>query len=195
MRGEHEWSQRDYTEYEQRVRRLVYSARGKEALRRGGIVAYIASQYINGLAAVQGPVRNYESQPEKLTLGGEDYFTDNLTAADLEVLTGTFYTEAWDDRDTTPKFAVSYWPPADMWKKSMFGRGCWTTECQTFVEHREKELRHKTIPPVPLSKTGWASRLPKYRTRKGRDLLGAIARHTHDALGGISRREDRMMED
>jgi hypothetical protein len=178
----HEWTQRDFTLYQQRVRRLLYSGRGKEALRMGGIVAYIASQFINGLAAVRGPATDHEFYPRVVNVGDTVSFTDRLTPEELDVITGTFYTRSTEPNDNT-EYSLSYWPPPETWAASRFGGDCWTPLAQEFVEQRECELREA---PAPATRTQWKDQLRKYRGR-GSGLLNEMTKRTREALDRMCR--------
>jgi hypothetical protein len=181
---DHKWNQRDYDHYLDNRADFLRSGRGRQALRAGGILSYLASQTISGYEAVKAPHTGHDYYPDRYHIDNERCISDLLTTEEIYTLCGVF--DAKERKEVSNDQQVvyySYWPPPDIWWKSKYGM-YWTPAAQQFVEKRENELAQK---PQPKRFGEWATVLGKFRGQ--RKLDNNAKEETRRALEDIERRQ------
>lgn len=162
----HVWCDDDYTMYICRLRYFLQSPRGAQALRSGGIVAYIASTLIDMHLASNPPDcgQDGDSFPRIRTISGLrdvaiDCYEDRLTEDEMGIVCGMYLAVDEEADDKTPVY-YSYWPLQDVWNRSRYGVGYWTPWAQKFATERAASL---FVHPVPIQQGDWNILLGKQR--------------------------------
>jgi hypothetical protein len=155
----HRWNAHDYQAYRHRVYNFLRTPRGNEALRTGGIVAYLASQILGGYEAVQAPLlRSPYAYPRVVTIGDQPGFADALTVDECDFICGIYHTvKKGSDKSI---HVSSYWPLQETWMRTVGGPGYWTPDAQALVDNIEWELRKH---PEPKLQGEWTQLLGKFR--------------------------------
>ncbi|KAK7023442.1 hypothetical protein VNI00_016748 [Paramarasmius palmivorus] len=151
----HKFESLDYITYVHHRNRFLHTPRGQAALRLGGIVGRIARSVISWDGA--GPA---ESAPELrgygecvMTESGQ-YWDDQLTEEELDLVCGAYDVQAEKKRDGTSTVSKkSWWPKPSSWKNSGFNVGYWSSSAETWFQTRLKQIENDSA--TLYSARGW----------------------------------------
>lgn len=150
----------DYEAYESARDAFLRSPRARAALLKGGIVWRLAMEFIEPGLVLAGPSDDALARGQSLrpTAGGPEYFDDELTSNELDLICGVYQVRTgilnfrifrcllcrlsqistgYGDQVSH----LSWWPKHATWEKSQFNVGYWTRFAEEWFQRRLTEIR------------------------------------------------------
>lgn len=176
---DHQWDYVDYREYKERSERFLRSPRGVQALRCGGIVAFLASQVLGEYAATRPPCVESLAYAEFIKINDTVYFADRLSDKEMEFICGGGVVMWKRNGMTIQKIQYSFHPPPRLWDK-LFGHNVWTQISQNKVNSVMTGLKSN---PRPKKVRDWGKEFHKNRGEP--ELLKSMFRIAHEYIASL----------
>jgi len=130
---------------------FLRGARGRAALKYGGLISGIASLSVENREVVRGVVA-----PDFVCAEFGDHFLvdDGLSYDDLDMISGVYYITNPDGRVLT----YSWFPPARYWSYGAYNTGFWSDDAEHWFVKRLNELEAPTG-GIPKTAREWRKEL------------------------------------